>query len=214
MDPFSSKTHGHVVFLDLETTGLDPNKDRILEIAMVVMATSDGVPKITERWSCVIGSIGDPADTITDPCCLKMHDDNGLLKECRASRVLLSDAERMAVDVLRSHGFVAKDAVIAGNSIHFDRQFVSRWMPDLHRFLSHRMIDVSALRELMTRVLGMGGAVSGVKASMGEPKHRALPDAEASILEVARLVDVVNGVGLRFVRGFAPAGFVGDPSGR
>lgn len=165
-----SVEEGRLVFTDLETMGLD-NGSSIVEVAMV-LTTSDLeiVDQKTEvvKW--------DRRDwEVASPFAKSMHEKSGLRAESETGSpdARLWMVERRFKGWLEGHGFGPGDAVIAGNSIGQDRIWIASQMSDMHTFLSHRMVDVSAMRQLIQRwALPSYGGPPGDAAA-----HRALSDA-------------------------------------
>jgi oligoribonuclease len=145
-----------LVWLDLETTGLDPRKDSILEVAVALARFEspfdvdfDGV--IKGSWV-----LGFPRAAWVDlsPFIVDMHTKNRLLEECAASSHGVRGLEQMILSLLEPIG-TGKDApVLAGSSVHFDHEFLKVHMPTLAARLSHRHYDVSAIK-LFCQSLGM-----------------------------------------------------------
>lgn len=141
-----------LVWLDLETTGLDPTKDRILEVA-VSMASFDDPFTVKETYQCVV-ALSKENHASLDPYILDMHTKNGLLAECEKATASIAGVELELLDLIPSAADKEDAPVLAGSSIHFDRAFIKQWMPQLYKRLSHRLYDVSALK-LFCQSMGM-----------------------------------------------------------
>lgn len=141
-------------------------------------------PDLTERWrfSCVVSQVWRerPAASACAPAVLEMHERSGLWAEIEAglgSPVL--DLEAQILGTLLIHGHAAGQVQIGGYSCHFDRAVLAARMPTLHRFLSHRIVDVPTLRSLYW-------GIRGLEAPKQEPAHRALSDCDQAIAELRR----------------------------
>ena len=137
----------NLVWLDLEMTGLDPEKDVILEIATVV---TDSQLNILAEGPCL--ALHQPDDTLDgmDPWCVDQHGKSGLTQRCRDSRVSVLDAQARTLEFL-SHWCAAGKSPLCGNTIGQDRRFLVKYMPRLHDFFHYRSIDVSSIKELVQR---------------------------------------------------------------
>jgi oligoribonuclease len=168
------------VFLDLETTGLSPEADVILEIGIVVV---DPVAWDTGR---VCWSVPVKASSLEllrmDDFVREMHTKSGLLSAL-SDGVSVGAAETGALGFLVANNFQAKRATMAGYSLHFDRAFLHRHMPSLDKFLDYRMVDVSTIRGLASRYTDPL-VEQRIKAIFGEPKHRAIDDCLSAIEEL------------------------------
>lgn len=174
------------LFLDLETTGLDPAHCRIAEVACA-LTKDDFEPYAWFRGVCNIDTDPDAGPArgngfaIWEPVAWRMHNGNGLLEDIRtAYGPVYSPGSTCPVgeDLFR---FLAerlgnRQANLAGNSIHFDRSFILRAWPRVAWFLTHRHLDVSSLR--------LAGMAQGRPKFEGEPAHRALADVRASLAEL------------------------------
>ena len=155
-------------WIDLETTGLLPTKDRILEAAMVEADFSDPFridPSTVVRG--VVAFTPGPEQPL-DEFIVNMHTKNGLLAECAASKVSLAELEQRLMERVPVIDDKDQMPTIAGSSIHFDMAFLRVHMPSLARRFSHRLYDVSAIK-LYCQSLGMP------KFKKAEA-HRALDD--------------------------------------
>lgn len=195
----------NVVWLDLETSGLDARNCEILELAFAYAPEDPTV--ITVRDSMVFPCMSDPRDW--HPEVVAMHSANGLLAACvkayKASS--LQTASRLQTAVKR-HFFREKAArrvrrrlpqlpgnekfILAGNSVHFDLGFLREHIPELAELFSHRLLDVSAAK-LFCRSLGY-------EPPKRVPVHRAAYDVEASIAEFKQLQEFARGLGTTLAR--------------
>jgi oligoribonuclease len=163
-----------LVWFDMEMTGLDPVECVPLQAAIVI--TSGDLTEL----DAVEVTIWQPESALAnmEPVVQRMHESNGLLKAVRASDLSLVRAERQIFEVLARWCGVG-EGVLAGNSIHQDRRFIARYFPMLDRYLHYRMVDVSTIKELITRWY------SGESFhSKGASQHTALADARASVEEL------------------------------
>ena len=172
-----SAVREELVWIDCEMTGLDLNRDRLIEIAALV---TDGDLNILGEGIDVVIHADDDALTQMIPVVKEMHTQSGLIGEVRASTVNTARAERMVLDYIRAHVPQAKTAPLAGNSIATDRGFIARDMPALDDYLHYRMVDVSSIKELCRRWYP--------RIYYGQPEkglsHRALADIHESIGEL------------------------------
>ncbi|WP_366526688.1 oligoribonuclease [Ferrimicrobium sp.] len=166
-----------LAWMDLEMTGLLPERNVILEIAMIV--TDDDLNTIEEFGPLVIhaddDSLGEMEKVVT-----KMHEANGLLADVRASTTTLEEANLAALAFLKRHCPNARQVPLCGNSIGTDRRFLARYMPDLENWLHYRSVDVSSIKELAKRWYpGLADLLPKKDSS-----HRALDDIRDSIAEL------------------------------
>ena len=169
-----------LLWLDLETSGLDPGEGVILEACAIL--TDMDLNEI-RRVKFVVGHERENILDTMDDYVLKMHLDNGLLKEVwQSNRHIVRVDEELAA--LASHHWLsAKCRVyLAGSSIHFDRKWVAVHMPRLDKALHYRMVDVSSFTTAFPGVLTK--TVSG--------GHRAESDIENSIAIHRQLMNIVN----------------------
>ena len=165
----------HLIWLDMEMTGLDPETCVPVEVAIIV---TDADLEEKDRYAAVIHQ-GEGALTSMNDFVRKMHTDNGLLDKVRDSKTTLEEADSALAEIVAKH-CPEGEAVLAGNSIHQDRRFIARYFPQLEKRLHYRMVDVSPLKELVRRWFGEDALY--VKP---ESDHTALADTRQSIAELA-----------------------------
>ncbi|XP_034828995.1 probable oligoribonuclease isoform X1 [Maniola hyperantus] len=136
-----------IVWVDLEMTGLDIEKDHILEIACLV---TDASLNIVATGPNII--IHQPDDILNNmhQWCITQHGETGLTDASRESKVSLSDAENQILNFVKVHAPENK-CPLGGNSVYMDRLFLRKYMPNLNNYLHYRIIDVSTLKELAKR---------------------------------------------------------------
>jgi len=167
-----------LAWIDLEMTGLDPERDVILEIAALV--TDDDLAIVAEGPDLVVHQ-APAALAAMAPVVVKMHDDSGLTKAVEASTVSLDDAGAAVLEFLQQHLPTARTVPLCGNSIATDRSFLSRHLPELDAWFHYRSIDVSTVKELCRR--WYPEAYLGAPTKAGH--HRALDDIRESVAELA-----------------------------
>ena len=166
-----------LVWIDLEMTGLDPERHVIVEVAAVV--TDAELTILDEGLDLVVHAteeqLGQMDDFVTE-----MHANSGLDKEIRDSTVTIEEAEEAVLRLVEKHCDPNHPAPLAGNSIATDRTFIRAYMPRLDKALHYRMIDVSTIKELARRW--------HPRAYYNQPDkgmaHRALQDIIESIREL------------------------------
>ncbi|KAI9358649.1 mitochondrial oligoribonuclease [Zopfochytrium polystomum] len=175
--PLSEQQTLPLVWIDLEMTGLDINKDRIMEVACIV---TDGNLNILERGPDLVLAVPPTLLDTMDAWCTAHHGASGLTAACRASTVTAADAEARLLAVVRRHAPSPRVALLAGNSVHVDREFLKREMPRLVEHLHYRIVDVSTVKELLRR--WRPDVLDAAPAK--RLAHRALDDIEESISEL------------------------------
>lgn len=173
----SEKQNDLIVWIDCEMTGLDIEKDALIEIAVLV---TDGSLKV----------LGDGVDLIIKPpqealdqmvdIVRQMHTASGLLEELE-NGITLEEAETLIMEYIRAFIPDARKAPIAGNSIGTDRAFIARDLKALEMHLHYRVIDVSSIKELVRRWYPRVYFASPKKLG----NHRALGDIKDSLVELA-----------------------------
>jgi oligoribonuclease len=167
-----------LVWIDCEMTGLDLQRDALIEIAALVTdgdlrVLGDGVDLVIHAAEPLLAGM---PDVVRD-----MHARSGLTEEVRRSTVTLREAEEQVLTYIREHVPDPRTTPLAGNSIATDRGFLSRDMPELDAHLHYRMVDVSSIKELCRRWYPR---IFFAKPEKGMA-HRALADIEESIRELS-----------------------------
>ena len=174
----------YYLWIDLETTGLDPDNDRIIEVGWM----------LTEHHHVI-----EPAQSVLitpdkiawelmqqDLFVQTMHTENDLLKDMESfGTILAEDAEDQILELLDKHDL--GKPILAGSSVHFDRGFIRNWMLRLDRRLSHRHMDTSTLRMFFD---SQGFHSYGEKTR--PTVHRALEDVEDSFNLFCRYAGLVQ----------------------
>jgi oligoribonuclease len=164
-----------LIWIDLEMTGLKPDTDRIIEVALVVTDNALNVVAQAPVW--VVHQPDATLDAM-DAWNRGTHGRSGLIDKVKAATLDEAAVEVQALAFLREH-IPAKASPMCGNSICQDRRFLARWMPALEDHFHYRNLDVSTLKELARR--WRPEALKGVPK---EGKHEALADVLESIEEL------------------------------
>ena len=164
-----------LVWIDLEMTGLDPEKERIIEMATIV--TDSELNTIAEGPVIAINQPDSLLDAM-DEWCTKTHGASGLTQRVKESNVSEAEAEQITLEFLKEH-LSAGESPLCGNSIGQDRRFLVKYMPELEGFFHYRNLDVSTIKELARR--WRPDVLNGVKK---KGSHLALDDIRDSINEL------------------------------
>jgi oligoribonuclease len=170
-----------LVWIDLEMSGLDPERCAILEIAVIV---TDSDLTIVAEGPDIIVHQDDAVLDAMDDWCTTHHGKSGLTAAVRASTVSLGDAEQRCLEFLKRHT-EAGTSPLCGNSVWQDRRFLVGHMPELDGFLHYRLIDVSTVKELVKRWY------PDLQPPRKAETHRALEDIRESIGELRLYRDTV-----------------------
>jgi oligoribonuclease len=181
--PATQAPSGRMVWIDLEMTGLDPQKDEIVEIAVII--TEADLTEIDEGLSIVIKPNDAPLAAMDDVV-VGMHTASGLIDEIPQGTTL-SDAEARVLEYVTSHIPEPRKAPLAGSSVYVDRMFLARYMPDLDSHMHYRLVDVSSIKELTKRWYPRAYFNTPEKTG----NHRALADIRESIAELRYYRDAV-----------------------
>lgn len=165
-----------LLWVDLEMTGLDVQNDVILEIAAEV---TDMDFKTLASYEAVIHQPDEVLERAND-WAKQQHAKSGLTERVRGEGRPEQEVVHELADFIKAQ-FGDESAVLAGNSIHNDRNFIKRWWPDVDALLHYRMLDVSAWKVLMQ---GKYGVVFEKKEV-----HRAFDDIQASIAELQHYLE-------------------------
>lgn len=137
----------NLIWIDLEMTGLDPERERIIEIATIV--TDKNLNILAEGPVLAVHQADELLAKMSD-WCIKTHTANGLVERVKTSRLNERAAELQTLDFLKR--WVPKGASpICGNSVAQDKRFLFKYMPDLADYFHYRHLDVSTLKELARR---------------------------------------------------------------
>ena len=165
----------HLIWIDLEMTGLDPVVDRILEIATIV--TDSQLEVIAVGPNLVIHQSEAVLQGMNE-WCVKTHTESGLVQRIRESQLTERQAEDQTLAFLKQY-VKENTSPICGNSVWQDRRFLNQYMPQLDQFFHYRQIDVITIKELARRWAPT--LFDGLKK---ENKHLALDDIRESIAEL------------------------------
>jgi oligoribonuclease len=165
-----------LVWIDCEMTGLDLQRDALVEVAAVV--TDSELEILDDGVDVVIKPPQETVDAMVDVV-REMHTKSGLLDELAAG-VTMPEAEEKVLAYVREHVPEPRKAPLAGNSVYVDRGFLARDMPALEAHLHYRLVDVSSLKELIRRWYPRVYFNSPPKSG----GHRALADIRESIEEL------------------------------
>jgi oligoribonuclease len=165
----------YLVWIDLEMTGLDPEKERIIEIATII---TDSELNTIEEGPVIAVHQSDSLLNSMDEWCTRTHGESGLTQRVRDSRVSEIDAEQQTLEFLQRY-LEPGQSPLCGNSIGQDRRFLVKYMPELEAFFHYRNLDVSTIKELARR--WRPEVLNGVKK---KGTHLALDDIRDSINEL------------------------------
>ncbi len=165
-----------IVWMDMEMSGLEPETDRILEVAVLV---TDGELNVVAEGPNLVLHQSDEVLASMDEWNTKHHGQSGLTERVRESTVDEAEASAALLGFLSEHT-KKNEAPLAGNSIHQDRRFVARYLPEVEGWLHYRNIDVSTIKELARRWHPAQYAARPLKKG----SHRAMDDLMESIAEL------------------------------
>jgi oligoribonuclease len=171
----AKKSKKHLVWIDCEMTGLDPETNVLIEIATII---TDYDLEIVARGP--VFAIRAPQAKLDamDAWNRRTHRKSGLLDRIAGEGVPLEEAERETLKFVKRYCY-AHTAPLCGNSIGQDKRFLVKYMPKLHDFLHYKVVDVSSIKLLVTEWYG-----GKIKSPEKKELHRALDDIEESIEEL------------------------------
>ena len=164
-----------LIWIDLEMTGLNPETDRIIELAMII--TDNQLNMVAEGPVLAVHQPQAILDAMDD-WNKRTHTQTGLLERVKASTLNELDVERLALEFVKK--YIAKNkSPMCGSSICQDRRFLARLMPELEEWFHYRNLDVSSIKELMLR--WRPALANGL---VKKNTHKALDDIRESIQEL------------------------------
>ncbi|WP_022653685.1 oligoribonuclease [Aquaspirillum serpens] len=170
-----AQDQNHLIWLDMEMTGLFPDRDRIIELAVVI--TDANLNTVAESPVLVVHQ----PDTVLeamDDWNKNTHGKSGLIDKVKASTLTEQEAEAQMLAFISQY-VPARKSPMCGNSICQDRRFMARWMPTLEDYFHYRNLDVSTLKELAKR-----WRPDVAKGVVKKGRHEALADIYESIEEM------------------------------
>ena len=165
----------NLVWLDLEMTGLDADKERIIEAAMIVTDTNFNILAQSPTW---VGHQSDALLAAMDEWNTATHTRTGLVERVKVSDLSEAEAEAQMLAFMSQY-VPEKTSPMCGNSVHQDRRFMQKYMPQLEAYFHYRNLDVSTLKELAKR-----WRPEVAKGVVKKGAHQALADIEESIEEM------------------------------
>jgi oligoribonuclease len=171
----TTRKNDRLVWVDMEMSGLQPETDRILEIAMIV---TDGDLNIVAEGPVLVVHQEDAVLDRMDSWNKGTHSKSGLIDKVKASTLTEADVEAACLAFLKQH---VKSSIspMCGNTIHQDRRFMNRYMPKLEAYFHYRNIDVSTIKELCKR-----WQPEIAKGFSKQQAHTALADIIESVEEL------------------------------
>ena len=172
--PQPKPSKDNLVWIDLEMTGLDPGRDVIIEVAVLI---TDGDLKIIADGPDLAIHRSDDELSVMNAWNRRTHHGSGLIKRVKSSDVTIEQAEADILEFVQQWTVEGKSP-LCGNSVHQDRRFLYGEMPKLIDWLNYRIVDVSTVKELANRWY------PELEQFVKQERHRALDDIRESIDEL------------------------------
>ena len=172
----ANKSNNNLIWVDLEMTGLDPEKEKIIEIATII--TDSDLNIIAEGPNIAIHQSNELLDNM-DEWNVNQHTSSGLIHAVKTSIISDKEAELETLDFISKYVPAGKSPM-CGNTVSHDRRFLAKYMPDLESYFHYRHVDVSSVQELISRWMndaqtyekkGSHRAKDDIKESINELKH-------------------------------------------
>ncbi|KAG1903252.1 ribonuclease H-like domain-containing protein [Suillus fuscotomentosus] len=170
---------GPMVWIDCEMTGLDPRRDKILEIAVLI--TNGDLELVDEQGIQFVIRTDEALLNSMDEWCRVQHGKSGLTQACMTSPHTREHVSKAVLEYIKKWVPQRRTAVLAGNSVHADRSFLVEEMPEVIDWLHYRIVDVSSIKELCRRWYPDNQVPKDPLAG----KHRASDDIMDSIQELS-----------------------------
>ncbi|KAG5674719.1 hypothetical protein PVAND_004671 [Polypedilum vanderplanki] len=164
-----------IVWMDMEMTGLEYKRDRVLQIAMLI--TDLNLNIISREFLVTIHQDKEVLDKMNDWCKENLKE---IAEESLKSKITEADAEKMMIDFFNDNKILPKNNPLAGNTIYMDRLFLREYFPKVNDHLHYRLIDVSTIKELCSR----WNKPVYQRAPEKKNAHHALSDIKNSIEEL------------------------------
>lgn len=178
------------LWCDVETTGLDPRNDLLLEVAVWPTRSADPFDlDPADKYECVVKHEGDALGKALSAATWKMHGKSGLLAEVVQSLSKPGDVMVELEGRLSPHCLAGGKWQLAGSSVHFDKAFLEEHLYRLKELIHYRVLDVTTVKTVAQTVFGMPAP------NIGDLPHRAMVDVEASIRALRQCCDYIRGVG-------------------
>ena len=161
-----------LVWIDIETTGLDPQTCKIIQISCML---SDFNVSTLLKFPEINIFCEDDFLSLMDDWCKQTHTESGLIDKVKNSDITMQAAEEKILRFIDTYTRNEHNLYIAGNSVHFDKKFIDHWMPNLSKRLNYRIVDVTSIA-LLCKILNKGIYDT-------RPEKKYLHTSEADILE-------------------------------
>lgn len=173
-----------LIWIDLETTGLDISDNmhgvhthKIVEVGMHITDSDFNI--IDDGFEVVIHHPKNELASVMNDFVTNMHTQSGLLDKVESSTISLAQAEQMMIEYVAAFNIAPKSSPICGNNVSFDKNFIDAQMPQFAKVLHYRKIDVSSIKEIVSR------QYPDTAAQLDKPnKHRGLDDIQQSVKEL------------------------------